>query len=104
MVINLIILALIVGIVIGLNLVALVPIFVIQVLTRFGFFRNGKLSYEKYTHTDTTNRTSTRSRYLFRDANNFKDVCTGKVYLLMVLLSVVILELLAVGIYLVAAK
>ncbi|MBK9190724.1 MAG: hypothetical protein IPM77_03995 [Crocinitomicaceae bacterium] len=99
MVINLIILALIVGVVIGLNLVALVPLFVIQVVLKFGFFRNGKLSYEKYEFTDTHNRTTTKSRYIFRGENNFKDTCTGKITVIMIAISVAILELLAVGIY-----
>ena len=103
MVINLIILALIVGVVIGLNLVALVPLFVIQVMLKFGFFRNGKLSYEKYEYTDSQNRTTTKSRYIFRGENNNKDVCTGKITVIMITISVTILELLAVGIYLIGS-
>lgn len=99
MIINLVILALVIGLILALNIVSLLPVFVIRFLVRIGFFRAGSLGYEKYQYTDTTNHTSTRSRYFFRDAENFKTTCTGRINVIVIILCVLICEALSFGLY-----
>lgn len=99
MVINLMVIALLIGLVLGFNLASLVPRFSIKVVQTVGLFRGCVLGYEKFTQTNSDNRTEKRSRYFCKDRHNYKTTCTGKIYFSIVFLSVVLFELMAVGIY-----
>ncbi|MBI3136634.1 MAG: hypothetical protein HYZ14_18305 [Bacteroidetes bacterium] len=99
MIVNLSVLALMIGLILALNIVSLLPVFVIKFLIKTRLFRAGSLGYEKYQHTDTSNRTSTRSRYFFRDAENFKTTCTGKINLIVIVICVAVCEALSFALY-----
>ena len=103
MLISLTAIAMLIGTLVAFNLVALLPVFVINFLINLKVFRPGALSYEKYEHTDSTNRTSTRSRYFFRDDQNFKTTSTGRIYLIMILICVIISEIVGLGLYFVVS-
>jgi len=99
MIINLAVLALLIGLMLALNLVSLLPVFIVRFLVRIKIYRSGSLGYEKYQATDSSNRTSMRSRYFYRDPENFKDTCTGKINLIVSALCVLICETVAFGLY-----
>lgn len=103
MILNLIAIAFLVGLFIALNLTTLLPVFVIRFLTKTGLFRSGYLGYEKYEHTDSENRTSKRSRYFCRDAENFKTTCTFRIQLIMIAVCVLAFELVTLGLYFLVA-
>jgi len=102
-IINLIVLALIIGLLLGFNAASLLPVFAIKLLIGLKFFRSGSLGYEKYEHIDSQNRISTRSRYFFRDQNNFKSTCTAKVNLILIGIFVFVLEALSLLLYFVVS-
>src|SRR5687767_14114283 len=103
MILNLAVLAFMIGLMLALNLVSLLPVFVIKFLVRAKVYRSGSLGYEKYVSTDSQNRTSNRSRYFYRDVENFKDTCTGKINLLMIAICVLFCEAIAFALYLVVS-
>jgi hypothetical protein len=99
MIINLAVLALLIGLTLALNLVSLLPVFVVRFLVRIKIYRSGSLGYEKYEAIDSNNRTEMRSRYFYRDSENFKDTCTVKINLIIIILCVLICESIAFGLY-----
>lgn len=99
MIINLLVLALLIGLILAVNVASLLPVFVVRFLVRARLYRSGSLGYEKYEHTDTSNRTSTRSRYFYRSPDNFKSTCTGKINLILILISVVACEVITLLLY-----
>lgn len=100
MILNLLILALIIGLILALNIVSLLPIFVIKTLVRIRVYKQGALGYERYQVTDTNNRTTTRSRYYRRDEGTEKQTCTGRINLVVIAICVLLCEGLALGLYL----
>jgi hypothetical protein len=100
MILNLVVLALLIGLMAALNIVSLLPVFVVRFLVRIKLFRSGSLGYEKYEYVNSQNMTSTRSRYFYRNAENFKTTYTGKINLIMIGISVFVCEILAFSIYL----
>jgi len=99
MIINIVVIGLILGIILALNLVSLLPIFIIKLLVQLKIYKLGSLGYEKYVHIDSQNRKSTRSRYFFRNENNIRDTCTGKINLIVVSISVLFFEVIALSLY-----
>lgn len=99
MIVNILVLGLVLGIILALNLVSLLPIFVIKILVQLKVYKHGSLGYEKYEHIDSEYKKSTRSRYYFRDENNKRETCTGKINVIMMGLCVVVFEVIAVGLY-----
>lgn len=97
MIVNLFVLVLIAGIVLGSVISAAAPSVVSAILTLLRIFPPGSLSFEKYEHIDTRNYKNQRSRYFYINREGYKNTVTAKVYFWTILILVLFTELIVSG-------